>query len=42
MTLTFVPKLVGTGLIVMFAGQWMLGELVGWVRQLWGLIPSLQ
>jgi len=41
MTLTFVPKLLGTGLIVLFAGRWMMSEMVGWVQDLWALIPSL-
>lgn len=39
-TLTFVPKLVGVGLILLFAGAWMLRELVGWVTELWGSIPG--
>ena len=42
MTLTFVPKLIGTGLIVLFAGRWMLAEMVSWVSRLWELIPALQ
>ncbi|HVL99746.1 MAG TPA: flagellar biosynthetic protein FliQ [Egibacteraceae bacterium] len=41
MTLTFVPKLVGVALIVMFGGSWMIRELVTWVTQLWSSIPSL-
>ena len=41
MTLTFVPKLVGAGLIVLFAGKWMIGEVVAWVHKLWDVIPTL-
>ncbi len=41
MTLTFVPKLIGAGLIVLLGGHWMLSELVSWVSRLWGLIPAL-
>ena len=41
MTLTFVPKLLGTGLVVLFAGRWMMSEIVGWVQSLWAVIPSL-
>lgn len=41
MTLTFVPKLIGVALIVLFAGSWMIRELVTWVTQLWGSIPTL-
>lgn len=35
MTLTFVPKLIAVGLIVLFAGSWMMRELVSWVVRLW-------
>lgn len=41
MTLTFVPKLVGTAVVIMLAGNWMIQQLVGWVRELWGTIPGL-
>lgn len=32
MTLTFVPKLVALGLVVMLLGNWMLTEMVGFVH----------
>ena len=41
MTLTFVPKLVGTGVVLVLAGSWMLRELTAWVTELWGSIPTL-
>jgi flagellar biosynthesis protein FliQ len=41
MTLTFVPKLIGVGAVVLFGGNWMLRELVGWVAALWRSIPSM-
>jgi flagellar biosynthetic protein FliQ len=41
MTLTFVPKLVAAGLIILFLGGWMLTQITEWITQLWGLIPSL-
>lgn len=41
MTLTFVPKLIGTALILVFGGSWMLRELVGWVNSLWSSIAGL-
>jgi flagellar biosynthetic protein FliQ len=41
MSLTFVPKLIGMALVLVFAGNWMLRELVGWVEELWSSIPSL-
>lgn len=40
-TLTFVPKLVGVALIVVFGGSMMIRELTTWVTQLWGSIPSI-
>lgn len=41
MTLTFVPKLVAAGLIIVWGGPWMIRETVGWVRMLWSLIPGM-
>ena len=41
MTLTFVPKLMGAGLVMMVAGKWMLRELISWIQSLWSLIPGL-
>ena len=41
MTLTFVPKVVSMGLIVLFSGQWMIRTMTNWVISLWSLIPSI-
>ncbi len=41
MTLTFVPKLVGVALIILFAGNWMLGEVVAYMHNLWTAIPTM-
>ena len=35
MTLTFVPKLIGVGLVILLAGSWMMREMVQWVISLW-------
>jgi flagellar biosynthesis protein FliQ len=40
-TLTFVPKLIGVAVVVIVGGNWMLRELVGWVRTLWQSVPGL-
>ena len=40
-TLTFVPKLVGVGLVLAFGGHWMLNQLVGFTNQLFDVIPRL-
>lgn len=41
MSLTFVPKLAGIAVTLVFAGNWMLRELVGWVEALWSSIPTM-
>lgn len=41
MALSFVPKLIGAAAVILVGGHWMLGELVTWVRTLWGSIPEM-
>ena len=41
MTLTFVPKLIGTGAVMLIAGKWMLSEITAWISGLWQIIPTL-
>lgn len=41
MSLTFVPKLAGAALVILFGGHWMIQQLVAWVTALWQRIPSL-
>jgi len=41
MTLTFVPKLIVMALILLLAGNWMLGVLVDYTRNLFHDIPNL-
>lgn len=41
MALSFVPKLIGAAAVILAGGHWMLGELLGWVRALWGSIPEM-
>ena len=40
-TLTFVPKLAAIAVVLLVAGHWMLGQMVGYVQQLFGQISSL-
>jgi flagellar biosynthesis protein FliQ len=40
-TLSFIPKIVVTGLVVGIAGPWMMDEIVGYTRQLYESIPAL-
>ena len=40
-TLSFIPKLVGTFLVLVLAGPWMLQMFVDYIRQLLERIPQL-
>ncbi len=40
-TLSFIPKLVGTLLVLLLAGPWMLQLFVDYIRQLFEKIPLL-
>jgi flagellar biosynthetic protein FliQ len=40
-TLTFVPKLIGVALVILLAGNWMMGTLVSYTHQLFEMIPRL-
>ena len=41
MTLTFVPKLLTVAIVLLVAGHWMLGRVVGFTNELYGMIPHL-
>jgi flagellar biosynthesis protein FliQ len=40
-TLSFIPKILVTGAVVVVAGPWMLGQLIGYTQALFISIPSL-
>ena len=40
-TLSFIPKLVGTFLVLILADPWMLQLIVDYIRQLFERIPQL-
>jgi flagellar biosynthesis protein FliQ len=40
-TLTFVPKFIGVGVIIVLAGNWMLGEAVSFTQALFQRLPEL-
>lgn len=41
-TLTFVPKLIGVGVVVLVSGNWMLNEMVNFTRVLFvDTLPQL-
>jgi flagellar biosynthesis protein FliQ len=41
MTLSFVPKLLGVGIVLIVGGPWMIHQFTAWVQDLWHMIPSL-
>jgi flagellar biosynthesis protein FliQ len=38
-TLSFIPKLVGIFMVLIFAGPWMVTMMVDFIRRLFGNIP---
>jgi flagellar biosynthetic protein FliQ len=40
-TLTFVPKLVGVGVVILASGHWMLREIIAFTQTLFNELPSL-
>ena len=40
-TLTFIPKIIGMGVVLVVAGPWMLSQVVGYTEQLYSSIPTL-
>jgi flagellar biosynthetic protein FliQ len=40
-TLSFVPKVMGVALVILFGGHWMLAQVVEFTRQLFDQLPSL-
>ena len=40
-TLSFVPKLIGIGLVLVLLGSWMLRLLVDYTADLFGSLPSI-
>jgi flagellar biosynthetic protein FliQ len=40
-TLTFIPKIIGMGLVLVVAGPWMLSEVIAYTQQLYSSIPTL-
>lgn len=41
MTLSFIPKIVVTGAVIVVGGPWMLSQLLAYTQELWLSIPSL-
>ena len=41
MTLTFIPKILATIVVLVVAGPWMLNQIVSYTQQLWQGIPGV-
>jgi flagellar biosynthetic protein FliQ len=41
MTLTFIPKILATIVVIIVAGPWMLNQIIGYTTQLWQGIPGI-
>jgi flagellar biosynthesis protein FliQ len=40
-TLSFVPKLIGVGVVLLITGNWMLGTMVTFTQELFAQLPAL-
>ncbi|HEY4280314.1 MAG TPA: flagellar biosynthesis protein FliQ [Conexibacter sp.] len=40
-SLSFIPKLIATAVVLMVAGPWMLGQLLSYTEALFRSIPSM-
>jgi flagellar biosynthesis protein FliQ len=40
-TLTFIPKLIVTGAVILLAGPWMISQMVSYTQGLYTNIPSM-
>ena len=40
-TLSFVPKMIGVGVVLLVSGNWMLGTMITFTEQLFAQIPQL-
>ncbi len=40
-TLSFIPKILATGAVLVVGGPWMLDQLLAYTRELWSSIPRL-
>jgi flagellar biosynthetic protein FliQ len=40
-TLSFIPKIVGMGVVLVVAGPWMLNQVIAYTAELYTSIPSI-
>lgn len=41
-TMTFIPKLIGIGIVLLVLGSWMLQKLVVFTTNLFAMLPTLR
>ncbi len=41
LTLTFVPKIVGFGIVLLLLGPWMLQQLIRFTAQILNMLPNM-
>ena len=40
-TLSFIPKVIGLGVVIVVLGPWLLGQLLVYTQELWASIPTM-
>ena len=40
-TLTFIPKIIATGAVIIIGGPWMLDQLILYTNDLYSMIPEM-
>ena len=41
LTLAFIPKIIAVGLVIAFAGPWMLDQMLTWTHDIFASIPHI-
>jgi flagellar biosynthetic protein FliQ len=41
LTLAFIPKIIAVGVVIAFAGPWMLDTMMSWTHELFAGIPGI-
>jgi flagellar biosynthetic protein FliQ len=41
LTLAFIPKIIAVGVVIAFAGPWMLDQMLSWTHEIFAGIPNV-
>jgi flagellar biosynthetic protein FliQ len=41
LTLAFIPKIIAVGVVIAFAGPWMLDQMLTWTHDIFASIPHI-